>query len=128
MNALTTHNITVRVAAQYLPEQSAPRRRKFLFGYYISIENGSQHTVQLLGRRWVIKNAGGEVRVVEGPGVVGQQPVLAPGETHRYASYCEMDTEVGAMVGTYLMQRTDTGELFEVRIPRFLLVTPAKMN
>jgi len=128
MDALTTHNITVRVTAQYLPKQSNPRARRFLFGYYISIENGSQHTVQLLGRRWVITNAGGEVRVVEGPGVVGQQPVLAPGDAHQYASYCEMDTEVGAMVGTYLMQRTDTGELFEVRIPRFLLVTPAKMN
>ncbi len=128
MEALTTHGITVRAKAQYLPEQSNPRQGRFVFGYHISIENGSKHTVQLLSRRWVIKNAAGMVRVVEGLGVVGRQPVLAPGEAHQYASYCELNTDLGSMVGTYLMKRLDTQELFDVRIPQFLLVIPAKWN
>ncbi len=128
MEALTTHGITVRATAYYLPEAAEPKHGKFLFGYRISIENGSSHTVQLLARRWFIYNAVGFVRVVEGPGVVGQQPILAPNESHQYTSYCELDTDIGAMVGTYLMKRLEDGERFEVRIPRFLLVEPTRLN
>ncbi len=128
MEALTTHDITVRANARYLPKQSNPLYGKFIFGYQISIENGSKHTVQLLSRRWVIKNAGGVVRIVEGRGVVGQQPIIAPGESHQYISYCDLDTEMGSMSGSYLVRRLDTGELLEVRIPLFQLVIPGLLN
>lgn len=128
MNAITTEGITVRAEAQYLPDYSQPQRGKFLFGYRIAITNGSKHTVQLLQRHWLIRNGFGARREVEGLGVVGQQPVLAPGETFEYSSYCDLDTDYGAMLGTYVMRRVDASDFFRVRIPRMILVVPARLN
>ncbi len=128
MNAITTEGITVRAEAQYLSEHSQPQLGKFLFGYRIAITNGSKHTVQLIKRHWLIRNGFGVQREVEGPGVVGQQPVLAPGETFEYSSYCELDTDYGAMLGTYIMKRLDAGDFFRVRIPRMTLVVPVRLN
>ncbi|MCS7035426.1 MAG: Co2+/Mg2+ efflux protein ApaG [Saprospiraceae bacterium] len=128
MRAITTEGITVRAEAQYLPEHSYPQGGRFLFGYRITITNGSKHTVQLLERSWLILNGFGARREVEGPGVVGQQPVMAPGETFEYSSYCELDTDYGAMLGAYFMKRIDKGDFFSVRIPRMLLIVPARLN
>jgi ApaG protein len=128
METLTTNGITVSVEAHYLPAHSDPRTSKYIFGYYITIENGSPFTVQLLRRHWVIQDAGGQLREVEGEGVVGQQPVLSPGERHEYTSFCNLATDLGKMSGTYLMARHDDESLFEVVIPEFRLVAPFKLN
>lgn len=128
MNILTTNGITVAVYNEYLPEYSQPRAGKFVFGYFISIENGSPHTVQLLRRHWVIQQASGEVREVKGEGVVGLQPVIEPGASHEYTSHCELYSDIGRMSGNYLMRRCDDDSLFEVSIPAFQLVAPFKLN
>jgi ApaG protein len=128
MDVQTTNGITVSVQTQYLPMHSNPRAGKLIFGYHIAIENGSLHTVQLLRRRWVIQEASGEIREVEGEGVIGQQPIIPPGESHEYTSFCNLCSEMGKMSGTYLMTRRDNGSLFEVTIPEFQMVAPFKLN
>ena len=128
METLTTNGITVSVQTQYLPEHSNQRAEKFIFGYHITIENGSPHTVQLLRRHWIIQDSDGQIREVEGDGVVGQQPVLEPGDSHAYSSYCPLRTEIGKMSGTYLMIRQDNESLFEVAIPEFRMAAPLKLN
>jgi ApaG protein len=128
MEILTTNGITISVETQYLPAHSNPREEKFIFGYHIVIENGSPYTVQLLRRHWLIKDADGRLREVEGEGVIGQQPVLEPGESHEYASFCNLRTDLGKMRGAYLMKRRDDDSLFEVAIPEFRMVAPFKMN
>jgi len=116
----TTEQITVTVRPVYLDGQSDALARRFVFAYFIRIENGGPDEVQLLRRHWVISDAAGEVREVEGEGVVGQQPVLAPGAAHVYQSFCVLPVMEGAMEGTYLMQRA-SGERFRIQIPRFPL-------
>lgn len=128
METLTTNNITVSVETQYLAAHSNPREGKFIYGYHITIENGSPYTVQLLRRHWVIVDSSGTMREVEGDGVVGLQPVLGPGEVHGYSSFCNLDTEIGKMSGTYLMTRLDDQSLFEASIPEFKMVAPFKLN
>ena len=128
METYTTNGITVSVETQYLPAHSNPREAKYIFGYHITIINGSPYTVQLLRRHWVIMAADGVLREVEGEGVIGQQPVLAPGEGHEYTSFCNIETEIGRMSGTYLMSRYDDGTYFEVTIPEFRMAAPFKLN
>ena len=128
METLTTNGITVSVETQYLPTHSNPRELKFIFGYHITIENGSPFIVQLLRRHWVIQHSDGRLREVEGEGVIGEQPVLNPGDIHEYSSFCDLDTDIGRMHGTYLMTRRDDGSLFEVAIPEFRMVAPFRMN
>jgi len=128
MDILTTNHITVSVETEYQAAHSNPRAGKYIFGYYITIENGSPHTVQLLRRHWIIQDACGTLREVEGEGVVGLQPVLAPGEVHGYSSFCNLDTDIGKMAGTYLMTRTEDGSMFEAIVPEFVMVAPFKLN
>lgn len=128
METYTTNGITVSVETQYLPAHSNPREAKYIFGYHITIINGSPYTVQLLRRHWVIMAADGVLREVEGEGVIGQQPVLTPGEGHEYTSFCNIETEIGRMSGTYLMSRCDDGTYFEVTIPEFRMAAPFKLN
>ena len=128
MEICTTNGITVRVTAQYLPEHSNPRGLKFIFGYQISIENGSRNTVQLLRRKWFITDSFGSIREVEGDGVVGLQPILEPGQSHEYVSFCNLFTEFGKMRGFYTMLRQSDGEEFEVEIPEFRMVAPSILN
>jgi ApaG protein len=116
--AATTENITVTVRPVYLDHQSDMVGRRFVFGYFIRIENQSYDEVQLLRRHWFIRDASGHVQEVEGEGVIGQQPVIAPGEVHEYNSFCVLETFTGSMEGTYLMQRPN-GERFRIVIPRF---------
>ncbi len=128
MATRTTNGITVSVETQYLDEHSDPRYNKYIFGYHITIENASPHTVQLMRRHWVIQDGNGQLRDVEGEGVVGQQPVLEPGAVHAYTSFCNLSSEFGKMSGTYLMSRADDGSLFEVAIPEFQMAAPFKSN
>ena len=119
-----TDGITVRVAVNYLPEQSRIEVGKWFWVYHIRIENGSDETVQLLTRHWRITDGRGMVNLVDGEGVVGEQPVLAPGQSHDYVSGCPLTTPTGSMEGHYTFVR-QSGEKFEVKIPFFPLAAPA---
>jgi ApaG protein len=123
MYTATTRDITVRVQPQFLAEQSDPATDQYFWLYSISIENGGTETVQLLNRHWIITNALGHVEEVQGPGVVGEQPVLAPGESFEYTSGCPLKTPSGIMAGSYEMAATD-GPLFNIEIPAFSLDSP----
>ena len=123
-HAAITDGITVRVAANFLPEQSQAEAGKWFWVYHIRIENHSKRTVQLLTRHWKITDARGMINYVEGDGVVGEQPVLQPGQSHDYVSGCPLSTAQGSMEGHYTFQ-AEQGELFEVAIPFFPLEAPA---
>lgn len=116
----TTENITVTVRPVYLDGQSNHIERKFVFAYFIRIENNGGDPVQLLRRHWFIADGNGDVQEVEGEGVIGQQPVIPPGSAHEYSSFCVLETFEGSMEGTYLMERPG-GEQFSATIPRFVL-------
>jgi ApaG protein len=128
MNTLTTNSITITVESRYLPGLSEPRMSRFIFGYYITIFNGSDQTVQLMRRHWLIFDANGVIREVEGEGVVGMQPILNPGDSHQYASYCDLNTDMGKMKGRYQMRSHDEGKLFYIPVPEFRMCTPFKLN
>ena len=123
----TTDGIRVHVRTLFLPDRSSPREGQYLFAYTIKITNVGEETAQLLGRHWIITDADGEVKEVRGPGVVGDQPVLEPGMSYEYTSYCPLKTNVGAMQGSYTMVRPG-GELFEARIAPFTLAVPNALN
>lgn len=116
----TTEALTVTVRPVYLDGQSDVIARRFVFAYFVEIDNHGLGEVQLLRRHWTITDGDGRVQEVEGEGVIGQQPVLGPGASHLYNSYCVLPTFEGTMEGTYLMQRQDGGR-FRARIPRFPL-------
>ncbi|WP_136659878.1 Co2+/Mg2+ efflux protein ApaG [Nitratireductor sp. XY-223] len=118
-----THDIEITVEPFYLEEQSEPEENRFVWGYRIVIVNHSDDTVQLRDRYWRITDAVGQVDEITGEGVVGEQPVLAPGDQFEYSSGCPLDTSSGMMVGQYRMERQD-GESFMVDIPAFSLDVP----
>ncbi len=120
--AATTAGVTVRVAPRYLDEQSDPDVGQWAWSYHIRVENGTAADVQLLSRHWVITDAHGRVEHVRGDGVVGEQPVIAPGGAYDYVSGCPLPTSSGTMVGTYTMAARE--DLFEVAIPLFSLDVP----
>ncbi len=123
-HAAITDGITVRVAVSFLPEQSRIEAGKWFWVYHIRIENGSEHAVQLLTRHWRITDGRGEVSTVEGEGVVGELPLLTPGQSHDYVSGCPLTTPTGSMEGHYSFRRDD-GTLIEAAIPFFPLAAPA---
>jgi ApaG protein len=125
-HAAITAGITVRVAVNFLPEQSRIEAGKWFWVYHIRIENGSDDTVQLMTRHWRITDARGMVSIVEGDGVVGEQPVLQPGESHDYVSGCPLTTPQGRMEGHYTF-RTAGGGTIEAAIPGFPLAAPASV-
>lgn len=118
-----THGIRIAVQPAYLEEQSEPDDSKYVWSYTITIENHGNETVQLISRYWHIIDAIGRVQEVRGPGVVGAQPILAPGQSFEYTSGCPLPTASGTMSGRYQMQRL-AGDSFEAEIPPFLLETP----
>lgn len=123
-----TNGVKISVETFYQPEYSQPLNHEFMFAYRIAITNESEYTIKLLRRHWVVFDSNGIVREVEGDGVVGQQPVIEPGETHHYVSGSHLRTELGKMFGFYTMERLIDGKLFKVDIPEFPLVAPFKMN
>ena len=117
------HEIKVSAQPQYLTEQSEPARNRYVFAYTITIENAGTVPAQLVSRHWIITDAMGQVQEVRGEGVVGEQPLLAPGERFQYTSGAVLETPVGTMQGSYQMV-ADEGERFDAQIPLFRLAVP----
>ncbi len=122
-----TRSIRIQVQSRYLPERSAPPRSQWFFAYIIRISNEGPETIQLLTRHWVITDATGHVEEVNGDGVVGEQPVIEPGQVFEYSSGCPLTTPFGSMRGEYQMI-TPGGDSFDVTIPAFVLRIPGSMN
>lgn len=120
---LETWGVTVRVLPEFMDEESDPSDRRFLWRYTVQIENNVDHTIQLIDRHWEITDAVGRRQIVDGEGVVGEQPVLAPGETYFYVSGCPLSEPSGIMSGHYGMRRED-GLEFDVTVPAFSLDSP----
>ena len=120
----TTRDVRVSVRSFYLADQSQPAEGKYVWAYRIKIENQGRESVQLLRRTWHITDANGRTQRVHGPGVVGQQPVIEPGESFEYTSGTPLDTPSGFMTGEYHMVVSDSGEKFDVAIPIFSLDSP----
>jgi ApaG protein len=118
-----TRGIRVRVQSEYSPDQSAPSKNQWFFLYTVTISNEGADTVQLLTRHWIITDGTGHIEEVRGPGVVGKQPTLKPGESFEYTSGCPLTTPFGVMEGTYQMVTQD-GERFDVKIAPFTLSEP----
>ncbi|MEW6061619.1 MAG: Co2+/Mg2+ efflux protein ApaG [Bacteroidota bacterium] len=116
----TTENITVSVQPMYIEAESNVFSHKFVFVYFIRIENNGSDTVQLMRRHWFITHNTGKVEEVEGEGVIGKQPMIPPGKFYDYNSFCILESMEGFMEGTYTMKHAD-GSLFTVNIPRFIL-------
>ena len=123
MYSSTTQNVTVSVEPTYLSGESAPDQNLYVWAYKVRIENNSAETLQLKTRHWKITDSYGRVQEVHGPGVVGEQPILKPGESFEYTSGTPLTTPNGIMVGSYAMQMTD-GTLMDIAIPAFSLHTP----
>jgi ApaG protein len=119
----STRNIRVAVQPAFLDDQSDPSEERYMWSYTVTIENKGSETVQLLARHWHITDGRGTVKEVAGEGVVGAQPVIAPGQKFQYTSGCPLPTSSGYMMGKYKM-RSSTGEAFEAEIPAFLLESP----
>ena len=115
-----TRDIQVTVRPVYLDGQSNVMNRRFVFGYFIRIENHGVEDIQLMRRHWFITDSNGHVQEVEGEGVVGKQPIIRPGESHEYNSFCVLETFTGHMEGTFSMEK-GRGERLKVEIPRFFL-------
>lgn len=121
------NNIEVRVKSEYLMEQSSPEDGRYAFAYEITITNNRDHQTQLLNRHWVITDGNQKVQVVEGEGVIGQQPLILPGESFQYSSGAILETAVGSMHGYYEMVDNE-GKLFKATIPPFTLALPNQLH
>jgi ApaG protein len=120
MSEAVTNNIRVEVLSRHMPENSRPLQDEWVFQYTIRITNQGSETVQLLSRHWIITDAFDHIEEVNGPGVVGEQPVLAPGESFKYSSWCRLKTPTGQMRGTYQMVGAG-GSQFDIEIAPFAL-------
>ena len=127
MSNAITQGIRVSVRSSYIAEQSSPREHRYVFAYSIRIANEGQKPAQLLSRHWVITHGTGHVEEVRGPGVVGAQPRLEPGQAFEYTSGCVLTTPHGTMHGTYEMKRDD-GTTFDATIAPFSLSMPYALN
>ncbi len=123
-----TEGISITVETFYNKEQSNPLLNEFTFAYRISIDNFSNFPIKLIRRHWQIFDSNGTHRDVEGEGVVGQQPILEPGESFQYISGASIRTDIGKMIGKYQMENMLNKKLFSVQIPEFDLIAPHKLN
>lgn len=128
MSDTTTRGVRIVVRPRFIPEQSDPDSGQWLFAYHVTIRNTGEQTVQLVSRHWVITNGEGRVEEVRGPGVVGYQPILKPGEEFEYTSGCPLATPVGTMHGEFNMVVQASGETFDARIEPFRLAVPKALN
>ena len=127
MSDTTTRGIRIQVRSEYIPERSSPRDGTYLFQYHVRISNVGSETAQLISREWIITTADGDEERVKGPGVVGEQPVLSPGASFEYTSFCPLKTKVGSMHGSYQMV-TEDGDHFDAIIAPFTLAVPHALN
>jgi len=123
-----TDDISVKVTPTFEGKQKGGFDGEYLFSYTVEIHNAGSDSVQLLSRHWYIFDSNAQYSEVKGEGVIGEQPVIHPGNSHSYSSYCKLNTDMGLMWGTYLMKRMEDGKLFEVKIPEFQLVVPYRQN
>ena len=123
-----SEGVQISVETFYQFDYSNPGNSEFMFAYRITIENHNSFPVRLDRRHWHIFDSNGEYREVEGEGVVGQQPVIAPGDQFQYVSGCNLRTEMGKMFGKYMMENLNNKSVFEVNIPSFEMIVPFKMN
>ena len=121
------YRIEVHPRPQFIPEQSDPENDRYIFAYTITITNTGQIAAQLVSRHWIITDAHNTIQEVRGLGVVGQQPLLQPGESYEYTSGSSLTTPIGTMKGTYQMVAED-GTHFEVEIPEFVLASPRALH
>jgi len=119
-----TAGVIVRVEPSFLPHESNPDEGRFVWAYTIEIENRRADSVQLLSRFWRITDENGVTQEVRGPGVIGQQPIIAPGESFKYTSAAPLGAPSGVMMGAYSMQRIEGGEEFDINVPLFALDSP----
>lgn len=119
--------IQIQVASKYLPDQSEPSKGLHMFAYHITIENHGDESAQLISRKWLITDANESCKEVQGMGVIGEQPVILPGDNYQYSSGVVLDTEVGTMEGHYQMV-SESGEEFDAPIPAFLLAVPGAVH
>ena len=127
MSNAITNGIRVTVSSNYIPAQSAPKARRYVFAYTVRIANEGTEAAQLKSRHWIITDGNGKVEQVKGPGVVGEQPMLRPGEHFEYTSGCVLETPRGSMEGSYQMLRSD-GTEFDATIAPFALMLPYSLN
>jgi ApaG protein len=123
-----SEGIKVSVETYYQPDYSNPVNNEYMFAYRITIENNNNFPVRLLRRHWHICDSNSGLREVEGEGVVGVQPQINPGENYQYVSGCNLRTEIGKMVGTYLMENINNKKTFTVNVPSFSMCPPFKLN
>ena len=128
MSDTKTQGVRIIVRPQYVPDQSAPERNHYLFAYQITIRNEGTRTVQLISRHWIITDGEGKTEEVRGPGVVGTQPVLKPGEEFQYTSGCPLTTPIGTMHGEFQMIVQHSREAFDAHIQPFRLAVPRMLN
>ncbi|MEO8769286.1 MAG: Co2+/Mg2+ efflux protein ApaG [Ferruginibacter sp.] len=128
MNSKISGGVKIIVETFYQSEYSNPINSEFMFAYKITIENNNEFSVKLLRRHWHIYDSNGSFREVEGEGVVGIQPVIAPGTSYQYISGCNLRSEIGKMQGTYLLENQNNKKTFKVTIPSFEMLAPFKMN
>ena len=127
MSDTMTRGIRVQVRSFYDEERSSPQESYYFVAYQVRISNESERTAQLISREWIITDGNGETQRVQGPGVVGEQPVLAPGDEFEYTSFCPLPTPVGSMHGSYRMV-LENGESFDAEISPFSLAVPHAVN
>lgn len=128
INIHITEGVEVAVVTKYMQDYSSPEQFHFVFGYKVKITNNSDQTIQLLNRTWEIFDSCGLNRGVNGEGIVGQRPVLEPGQSHEYTSGCNFKSSIGKMKGSYEFQKMLDNSTFNVTIPEFTMVAPFKLN
>jgi ApaG protein len=128
MTTAVTEGIKVSVRTEYQSDYSSPLQSHYVFTYRITIENASDYTVHLLRRHWTIYDSNGTIRVAEGDGVVGLQPILEPGEIHEYVSGCNLKSSMGKMLGSYVIERIIDGKQLQIAIPEFTMIVPFRLN
>jgi ApaG protein len=128
MSPHIAENISIQVEPVFLDHHSDASKPEFLFSYHIRIANLNPHSVQLLSRHWYIFDSNGQHQEVQGEGVVGKQPIIEAEGTHEYQSFCRLETDMGMMWGVYLMRNCENEQLFEVKVPEFQMIDPARLN
>ena len=128
METIISNNIKISVRVFYQHQHSIPTNNEYLFVYQVRIENLGTERVKLMKRFWRIFDSNLKYEIVEGDGVVGNQPTLAPGECHQYQSWCPLKSSMGSMSGHYVFRKSQDDAIFEATIPRFQLIAPFKNN
>ena len=122
-----TSGIKVQVVSKYIPEHANPDIPRYFFAYRVTITNESETAIKLMDRHWEITDAIGKLKVVDGEGVIGKQPIIKPGKSFSYNSFCPIETEFGMMTGHFQMKRED-GHFIKIEIPQFQLISPFSIN